>query len=207
MNKSFLFRLLAGLLIGLAGVSLHMLALFIADRVVPSFPSVHDVALNVLPRLDLFLVGELFFVASLIFFAIIFFRERPSDLPYLLAMLGLLYAARGVFLLLLPIGAPFDAPALDERFVFYPYASHAYFPGGHVGILFLMSRSIQHRLFRPMLLAATVLFGFGTMLTRAHYTVDVLGGLLLAYGVEAWSSRHLGWLLPARDPKRGAVVH
>ena len=112
MHNSFLGRLVAGILILGLGVAMHMVALSIADRIVPTFPSIYDVVLDILPRLDLFAIGELFFVVFLSLFAIVYFRERPKDIPYLLASLGLFYAARGVFLLLLPIGAPLDAPVL-----------------------------------------------------------------------------------------------
>lgn len=190
MQRPFWLRLLVGLIIGAAGVTLHMMALSIADRYVKTFPPIQDILLQHLPRLNLFVVGELFFAAFLVTFAIVFLRERSKDLPYLLALLGIFYAARGVFLLLLPIGAPLDAPALSNRFVLYPFASHAYFPGGHVGILFLMSRSIHHHLIRPIFLTATILFGVGAMLARAHYTADIIGGLLLAYAVEAWARQH-----------------
>lgn len=184
-----------------------MMALSITDRLVPVFPSIHDVVLERLPRLDLFFIGELFFAAFLICFAVMYFRERPRDLPYLLVMLGIFYAARGVFLLLLPIGAPLDAPALADRFVLYPFANHAYFPGGHVGILFLMSRTIQHRLFHPLFITATIVFGIGTMLARAHYTADIIGGLLLAYAVEAWARRHCARMFLAPVGELNAIEH
>lgn len=190
IHHSSILRYGSALSILALGVILQSVALAIADRYVTTFPAVTDLVQRHLPFINMFWTGELYFFAFMACFAITFFRERRHDLPYVLVLLGLFYATRSVFLLLLPIGSPADAPLISSRFVFYPYPSHAYFPGGHVGILFLMSRSIERRSIRRVLLVATILFGIGSIVTRAHYTADFFGGLLLAYGVEAWAERH-----------------
>lgn len=176
-------RVWFGLLFLCIGVGWHMAALAIAERTVGSYPPIDDIVLRVLPRIDLFGIGEAIFFAYLILFAVLFFRQQDRDLGRLLTTLGLFYALRGFFLLLLPIGPPLDAFVADDRLTIYPYASHAYFPGGHIGIMLVMAWAIRHRQLRIGLTIFSLVFGFGSLLTRAHYTADLLGGVLLAYSV------------------------
>jgi membrane-associated phospholipid phosphatase len=171
------------------GVAIQFGTLALADRLVPTFPSVYDVTFDVLPRLDFSYIGELFFFLFLALFAIIFFRQPQRDLSSLLIQLGIFYAIRGIFMLLLPIGSPEGTGSVGDRFLLYPYASHAYFPGGHVGIMLLMSLALQRRFLRVGFVVFTILFGFGSMLARAHYAADILAGLLLAYGIVLWREK------------------
>lgn len=171
----------AGVLV--LGVAWHMAALAIVDRTVKTYPSVDDLLLRNLPRMNLFGIGEIFFFLFLAAFAVAFFSDPKRDLGRLLLALGFFYGIRGLFLLLLPIGPPLDALETADRFALYPYASHAFFPGGHIGIMLLMVAALSRRRIRAILLIVTLLFAFGSLLARAHYTADLLGGALLAYCV------------------------
>ena len=169
-----------------AGVGWHMSAPWLAERASDTFPTIHDVVLDQLPFVDLFGVGEVAFFVLLALFAYVHLGRQRQELPTVLTLLGIFYGLRGFFLLLLPIGAPVDAPALADRFELYPYASHAYFPGGHIGILLLMTLTVRNRSWRTFFVCTILLFGLGSMLTRSHYTADVLGGLMLGYGIWLW---------------------
>ncbi|MFA6511957.1 MAG: hypothetical protein WCV86_02450 [Patescibacteria group bacterium] len=184
-------KIIGGFAIGISGVGLHMLALWVADTYVESFPGVTDIVMRQLPFIDLFGIGEILFLVLMVGFGVILLRDRWCDLGYILALLGIFYACRGVFLILLPIGPPLDAPEVAERFVLYPYAGHAFFPGGHVGIMFILTLLVRSRTLRISCTVAVLLFGLGSIITRAHYTADIAGGLLLAYAVWAFGERYL----------------
>ncbi len=173
------------------GLAVHNALLSIGERLVRTYPSVHDVLLERLPYVNFGRAGELYFAAFLAAFAIILFRRQRPDVGRVLALLGIFYAARGVFLLLLPIGAPYGAPSPQDRFVLYPYATHAFFPGGHAGLMVLMALIVRQPSWRRWLLTAAVIFALGTVLARTHYTADGLGGALLAYAVVAWSRNRI----------------
>lgn len=177
--------------IALAGVGVHMGALAVVDRLVHTYPAVSDILMDRFPSMNLFLVGEFFFAAIILAIIYNILGKQRQDIAHILVMVGIYYAARGVFLLFLPIGAPHGAPALVDRFVFYPYAAHAYFPGGHIGIMFLLARAIRDLRWRRAVIAAALIFGIGTLLTKAHYTADLFGGLLLGYAVSVWGEKHL----------------
>ena len=184
-------KILGGIALGLGGVAFHMYALWLAEKLVDDFPSVTDIFMRELPVLDLFGIGEVGFVLLLAGFGFVLLRQRAGDIGYVFALLGIFYAARGVFLLFMPIGAPADAPGVADRFVLYPYPAHAFFPGGHVGIMFIMSLLIQNLRVRMVFIGAVLLFGAGSIFTRAHYTADIFGGLLLGYAVWAFGEAHL----------------
>jgi len=50
--------------------------------------------------------------------------------------------------------------------------------------------------YRRFFLASTVLMGVSVLLTRNHYTLDVLGAFFMTYGIYALSRKLLGFLDP-----------
>lgn len=183
--------LVTGILAFLAGLLIHNACLSWIERLTTHFPSVPDVLMARLPYVAFGIPGELSFALFVIVASALLIRRRPSTIPSVLVKLGLFYLFRGLFLFFLPIGPPMDAPAQSSRFVLYPWASHAYFPGGHAGLMTILSLAVQERRARQGLLVFTGLFAVGTLLARTHYTADALGGWLLAYAVTSWGRRHL----------------
>ena len=183
-----------------AGVAVHMACLALVERFVDVYPSVPDVIQSRLPYVDFGVPGELFFLGFVAVLVAVLLRKQIRSVPSVLILLGVFYAMRGVFLFLLPIGSPPTAPALADRFVLYPYAGHAYFPGGHTGMMTICSLAIHDRRWRRALLALTVVFALGTIVSRTHYTADALGGWLLGYAIMSWGRRHLAPLAPVPMP-------
>jgi len=189
----------AALLIALSGVSLALGAPVLIERYVRIFPSVPDIIQARLPYVNFGIAGELYFLMLLIAAGLVLFRRQSTDLPGLLAMLGIFYGLRGAFIFTFPIGPPAGAPLLALRSPFYP-VWHGYFPGGHAGLMTILSLSMRDRRWRAAFLIATALFAAGTVLSRAHYIADVLGGAVLGYAVFSWVRRHvdIGPAEPAR---------
>ncbi|HEY2956284.1 MAG TPA: hypothetical protein VGK89_13685 [Candidatus Eisenbacteria bacterium] len=191
-------------LVAIVGVTVHMAALALIERFTASFPSVPDVLLERLPYVDFGVPGELAFALFLVLATIVIVRSRTVTVSAVITQLGLFYAVRGLFLFLHPIGAPADAPSPASRWVIYPFPSHAYFPGGHVGIMTILGLSVRARRWRWVLLSGTALFALGTMLARTHYTVDALAGALLGYAIVTWARRHLDVRVITGRPGRPA---
>jgi hypothetical protein len=181
---------LAGFLALAAGLGVHMSALALIEQFVHVFPPLPDVVHAHLPYVDFGWPGEIVYAAFLVTATIVLFRTQKHTVPAILTMLGVFYAVRGVFLFLMPIGIPPTAPPLASRFVFWPFPGHAYFPGGHTGMMTVISLSVISRPWRRALLAITFAFAIGTLLARTHYAADALGGWLVAYSIVLWGRRH-----------------
>lgn len=178
-----------GIVVFLVGVAFHMGALATIETFVQTFPSVPDVIHASLPYVDFGAPGEMAFGLFLVSIAFVLIRRQPRSVPSVLTLLGVFYAMRGVFLFLLPIGVPPTAPAVASRFVLWPFAGHAYFPGGHAGMMTLVSLSLRDERLRRAFFVFTLVFAAGTLLARTHYSADALGGVLLGYGVLLWGRR------------------
>jgi hypothetical protein len=187
-------HLAVALVVAAAGLAVNLASLKLIERLVHSFPSVTDVIQAQLPYIDFGLPGEFVFIAFLITSATLLITRQRRSFPSVLCLVGVFYAIRGVFLFLLPIGSPPTAPAVLHRFVLYPYPSHAYFPGGHAGLMTILSLSVVNLRWRRALMAVTVAFAFGSVMARDHYIADVLAGGALGYALVSWGRGHLAHL-------------
>jgi membrane-associated phospholipid phosphatase len=157
---------------------------------------VPDVIQARLPYVDFGLPGELVFFAFLITCATLLFTRQRARSPRCSAWWVRFYAIRGVFLLLLPIGTPPTAPPDIHRSRSNPYADHAYFPGGHAGLMTILSLSMADRRWRRALLAVAIVFAIGSVMARYHYTADVLAGGALGYALVSWGRARLAHMSP-----------
>lgn len=116
-------------------------------------------------------------------------RTDPSRLPAVGTVFALMYLSRAVLMVLTPL-----APAQGEGpFIFSPQ-QYGMFPSGHVAAVVLLAlltprnRPGPRRVQWLMLLLMVA----GLLLARGHYSIDVVGGLLLGYVVvHTWRSGRL----------------
>ena len=178
-----------------AGLAVHQGLLQLTDAHVRFYPHLADPVLSRLPTLNIEVAGEYGLAVILVLFSFHHFRRQPERTPLLFVAIGMLYAARGVFLWLMPIGAPPGAP-LDSLHL-YPFANHSYFPSGHVSLISLCAWLCRDTRWKRFFLVVALVFGLGTMMAKAHYTADLLGGLLLAHAVATVALQALARREPA----------
>jgi len=193
-----------GFLMLVAGLAVHMAALAGIEQFVRTFPPVPDVLHLYLPYVEFGAPGELVYAAFLLTITFVLVKRQPRTVPGILFLLGVFYGLRGLFLFLLPLGLPPTAPPLEERFVFWPFAGHAYFPGGHTGMMTVLSLSVISRSWRRAFLVATFAFALGTLLSRTHYSADALGGWCIGYAIVLWGRRHVMMRPASYTENRGA---
>lgn len=116
-------------------------------------------------------------------------RRRPERLPAVVCVFALMYLLRAGIMVLTPL-----APAQgDQPFIFTPQ-QYGMFPSGHVAAMVLLamltpedrprSRAVQWLMVGLMVA--------GLLLARGHYSIDVVGGALLAYFVvQTWRDGRL----------------
>ncbi|MFH0853639.1 MAG: phosphatase PAP2 family protein [bacterium] len=154
-----------------------------------NLPSINDLILDRLPYYDLYFIGEMIFW---VFLAILFFllwRNKQVDFNYIIFVIGLFYIIRPIFLLFMPIGHPIDAPLFEDRFHLYP--PYAYFPSGHVGLTTIMVLFLPTQKMRLWFFIVLIIFSIGMLVTRAHYTADVIGGMVIAYALFVFCDRNI----------------
>lgn len=130
-------------------------------------------------------------------------RHDPAGLPGAAAALAVLYLLRAGIMVLTPL-----APAHGEGIFVVPPQQFGMFPSGHVAAVTLLAllAPAGRPALRRALWAVVGLMVAGMLLARGHYSIDIVGALLLAYFV-AHSWRTGGLLAPlarATAPHRPA---
>ena len=149
---------------------------FFADAVQPD-----DLLFRLLPYVGptrWLTVGAL--VAGLGVFLWATLRAAPSRLPAAASAVALMYLLRAGMIVLTPL-----APAYGEGFFVFPQEQYGTFPSGHTALLTLVALLVPDdqpglRRFQWSMVAVMIA---GLLLARGHYSIDIVGGLLLAYFV------------------------
>lgn len=150
----------------------------------------HDLLFELLPY-----VGPakwLTVVALVIGFGLFVFgvlRRNLSRTPAVLAPFALMYLLRALIMVLTPL-----APAQGEGPFVFEVQQYGMFPSGHVGVavLLAMLTPADRRWERRTQWAMVALMVAGMLLARGHYSIDIVGGMLLSYFVvHVWQSGRL----------------
>ena len=191
-------------LLALAYALLEALCRYRDKRV---FPPGIDLFCELLPLWDwtAFLgVGFLLFIAGFFLYWLI---QEPKRVPYLVIATAMMMLVRDAFLLLTPVAAlpglmPLYTGGVAARLHGTLLHDQELFFSGHTGVpflYFLLSRA------RPRVayacLAMALLNAIGVLLTRNHYSIDVLGAFFIVPTIAALTRALFGRLDPEPPPK------
>lgn len=172
---------------------------FIAMRW-PDRPTPPDFLFEILPLVewtqyltDLALLAEV----GLIFWYIS--RGRWRLFPQMAAMFAIMHLARAVITVLTPLGGPLGNGAF---YGFIHVQQNGQFPSGHVAgafILYLFVDASEAPRLKAVMLALAVVECVSLLLSHGHYSIDIVGGLMLGYIVyhEFTKGTLFNWLKPA----------
>lgn len=129
----------------------------------------------------------------------------PQRWAYVLATVGLLVAVRTLFVAVNPMGAPDGMLSLNASYLLAPLKGilafeNEFFFSGHTALPYLYALlfwSIPWA--RRGFVALSILMALSVLVTRNHYTMDILGAYFITYSVYALSRSLLRWLDPERD--------
>ena len=126
---------------------------------------------------------------------------EPRRIPYFLGTIGLFVLVRTLFVALDPVGAPAGMINLNASYLLSPLRGvlafdNEFFFSGHTAVPFLYYLFCPYPWYRRFFLAAAIVMGASVLLSRNHYTIDVLGAFFMTYGIFALSRRLLGFLDP-----------
>jgi hypothetical protein len=170
-----------------------------------ALPHGADVLLDRLPVVDLVPVLTLGWLATHLLAIYVCVWYCPRRWAYLLATLGLLIVVRTLFVAFNPLGAPQGMLSLNASYLLSPLKGilafeNEFFFSGHTALPYLYALvfwSVPWA--RRSFLSLSILMAVAVLLTRNHYTMDVLGAYFITYSVYALSRSLLRWLDPERD--------
>jgi hypothetical protein len=119
----------------------------------------------------------------------------PRKLPFLFFLLGVYLCVRTVFVFLSPIGAPESILHMSELDALFPLVAGVYtfqnefIFSGHTAMPFLFALFFETRLQKGIMLAGSAVMAAAVLLTRNHYTVDVISAWFMGYAIFVLSRR------------------
>ncbi len=119
----------------------------------------------------------------------------PRKLPFLCFLLGVYLCVRTVFVFLSPIGAPESILDMGKLDLLFPHVVGVYtfqnefVFSGHTAMPFLFALFFETRVQRTVMLAGSIAMAMAVLLTRNHYTVDVISAWFIGFAIYAASER------------------
>jgi membrane-associated phospholipid phosphatase len=200
------------LILGLAVLVASSLFNFVTSELIqhlyPHRPVVPDLLFDILPNVpEAQYAFDAFVAASIISMLYYAFAVDGRRSGYYLFTVGIGYLARAILMALTPLGQPTGNDETMGIGLLLNIYQHGMFPSGHTyltaSIFFLVERERT-----PRLKLATGIFCAVEMvlllLSRAHYSIDIVGGLMVAYLTVHWMSRHRDRFLVTTRKKAAA---
>jgi hypothetical protein len=197
-----------------AGVSFLFVCSFFAWSLVGqsvdarTLPPGSDILLDQLPLIDLVPVLTMGWLAIHLLAIYLGVMYCPRRWAFVLATIGLLIFVRTVFVAFNPIGPPPGILSLNASYLLSPLKGilafeNEFFFSGHVAFPYLYSRIFWRIAWaRRTFVFLSVVMAASVLLTRNHYTMDVLGAYFVTHSVYGLSR----WLLAPLDPEKDLLA-
>lgn len=197
--------LIVGLLVLVASSLFNFVTSELIQHRYPDRPVVPDLLFDLLPYVPWLQYAFDTIVAACIISMLYYaFAVDPRRSGYYFFTVGIGYLARAILMALTPLGQPTGNDETMGIGLLLNIYQHGMFPSGHTYltavIFFLIERSKT-----PRLKAAVGILVVAEMicllLSHAHYSIDLVGGLMTAYLTNHWMSRFKDRFLaaPAAD--------
>lgn len=149
----------------------------------PDRPAARDLLFEALPYIDAAQYSaDVALIGALACLLIEVIRNRPAQVPAIVTQFSVMYVLRAAAMLLTPLASAHGNAAL---YGIVPLVQYGMWPSGHAGFALLCVLLIDKRakgLYRTTLALACIVW-VSLIVGHAHYSIDVIGGMLLAYFV------------------------
>lgn len=131
---------------------------------------------------DFIIIGEVFSAMQVFIVVLLVWSRNFRDAPRLLFLTGVMFMMRGFIITLTPL-AQIQPPSLnyDESHIIAQNFYHGMFFSGHTASAFIQAMYFKGHRLRPVLLSLASIQAFTLILSHSHYTIDIVGGLFVAY--------------------------
>lgn len=191
--KSWFFYI--GLISVIAGMELNFISQTYLYNYInggKTLPMLNDLILDKLPSYNVSLIYDIFsFISLIIVIIYIVHKKDYNRIPFILLMSGIIELVRGIFIVLTPLGNPPMFIGSDGLFNGFSKYELGVYPSGHVGSVFLLLLMVKSRLYKWLIFFCLLAVIISLLLAHAHYSIDILSGLLFAYAINSFGNKHL----------------
>jgi len=179
---NYKYRLILAILLLIAGCYSNTLASNFIQHQYPSQVTVNDILLD---RITgdypwAMKTAEAVLIVCFITALVLSFKYK-DEVPKWLLIIAVFQFVRAMFISL-TVFIPICNDSFLSRFASFSYGS---FPSGHVSIPFLFFLfSYKRNKIWIFYLIATVLVSLGLLLSKNHYTIDILGTFFICYAIK-----------------------
>lgn len=168
-----------------AAMGLTLLASRFIDTAFPRRVRPQDLMFRLLPHIEgAEYLADAALVAAVVILLVYVWRSARRDLPGIICAFALAYALRAVMLVLTPLAMPHGS---HGAFGILPVAQNGMFPSAHTAtsaLSFMLIDAKRAPALRRAAAAFAVTVWISLLVAHAHYSIDITGGLLLAYFVS-----------------------
>ncbi|MFA5796881.1 MAG: phosphatase PAP2 family protein [Candidatus Woesearchaeota archaeon] len=133
------------------------------------------------------IITELIILAmTAVFVGYIIKRKKYDVLPLVIGSLAVFYLIRALLLQTTILKSPFPQ-GYHFGILYYFIPGGGAFPSGHTGYVFLLFffTSNTETFLKRALLISAILVAIFMIISYGHYTIDVIGGFLLAFAIHS----------------------
>ncbi len=183
-NKKFwIFTAFCAVILLVGWISNELAIAYLFNHNLDKGERIHDIILDNISYYNVSVFVDITMVAAILLYLIYLFSKKSyADFPVVLLALGIFEILRAIFIILTPTPAP--CPGCKFGYIRPDFAGN--FPSGHFAIpVFIFSYFLVKREYKlSICLGILALINFiAIMLSFGHYTVDMVGTILLAYSI------------------------
>lgn len=148
----------------------------------PDRPMVPDLLFDLTPPIlwTQYLSDPLIIFTGIVFFLFMYKKFTTRYLQHFFYSFGLIHLFRALIIPLTPLGRYFTN---NQPYGIFQATQHGMFTSGHTAAAFLFYLLVPAKYNKLKLI--TLLFFFGQvivlLLSRGHYSIDIIGGIMVAY--------------------------
>jgi membrane-associated phospholipid phosphatase len=166
------------------------LATFFLYKVYPNLALAKDLLFSNTPYVNILWLADLIVtIAAASFIIYMIQHKKVKELPFYAVILGIYYLLKAIFIYLTPLGNPHPNPGTGLTFL----PSGGMFPSGHLGtifLFFLFTLDSKSKYWKGYFIILCIFEATAMILSRGHYTIDLVGALFIAYTVWKIGSEH-----------------